>query len=602
MPKCGLHTKYLPATFAWILLLGSTGAFFYYPCRFFAQSYPWVPIVHGVITFFVLANFTLATFMDPGVIPKAPEDEDTGDDFQSPLYKSTEVNTIQVRMKWCATCRFYRPPRCSHCSVCNCCIETFDHHCPWVNNCIGRRNYRYFFFFLISLSLHMASIFSVCCLYVLVHKEKIGDVDTLVSLTLCGLVIVLFIPIFGLTGFHAVLVARGRTTNEQVTGKFKGGYNPFSHGCHLNCVFILFGPQFPSLLKVKKAKNQTHKKQIQNSFNIPPPLISKEESCGPSVAKTYLDNSNGLHHSSNSYNKMSPGRDCLEMDIELTASQSQDCEPTPPLQRQGSKNNFYLQSYDTPDNTRMTYMTRTAPHPQRPRMSEIGSSLSRETIIDQSRQSSIVMQSPTMQQRMKAIGVPTPLTMSSPLRRSNPGTPTQTKRPDFIGVGSSSKHYEYQERSPQRRFLSEGDILREHDRPPSYPRINNTVDNIQELAGSPQRGVYTWKDTPGTTGSYYVPRQAPTFNYCTAHNDYRSNPTSPTTKSYYPVRGGVPVYPPQPSPVGKKKPPPIQTRRPISFARAIDHDNMEMSINRANTDSGSPDRKSAYDKNYEISV
>lgn len=186
--------------------------------------------------------------------------------------------------------------------------------------------------------------------------------------------------------------------------------------------------------------------------------------------------------------------------------------------------------------------------------------------------------------------------------RSNPGTPTQVKRPDFIGVGSS-KHYDYQERSPQRRFLSEGDILRDHERPPSYPRINNTVDNIQELAGSPQRGVYTWKDSPGATGSYYVPRQAPTFNYCAAHNDYRSNPTSPTTKSYYPVRGGVPVYPPQPSPVGKKKPPPIQTRRPMSFARALDHDAMEMSINRGNsTDGGSPDRKSTYDKNYEISV
>lgn len=121
--------------------------FFFIRCRFFAQFYPWVPVVHGIVTFFVIANFTLATFMDPGVIPKgkfnpiflkyynvlyiaykqnsilAPEDEDTGDDFQSPLYKSTEVNTIQVRMKWCSTCRFYRPPRCSHCSVCNCCIE-----------------------------------------------------------------------------------------------------------------------------------------------------------------------------------------------------------------------------------------------------------------------------------------------------------------------------------------------------------------------------------------------------------------------------------------------------------------------------------------------
>lgn len=39
---------------------------------------------------------------------------------------------------------------------------------------------------------------------------------------------------------------------------------------------------------------------------------------------------------------MSPGRDGSDTDMEPTASQSQDCEPTPPLQRHGSKNNFYL--------------------------------------------------------------------------------------------------------------------------------------------------------------------------------------------------------------------------------------------------------------------
>lgn len=246
-------TQVIPAVSAWATLIIFSGLYYVFPGLYLAQQFSCILLIcHGVLNAFVIINFALATFMDPGIIPPAV-DEEKDDDFRSPLYKNVEIRGITVRRKWCTTCQFYRPPRCSHCSVCDNCIETFDHHCPWVNNCIGRRNYRHFFIFLISLTIHMLVVFG-CSMWYIFHG-KIGvekfflQPRTIITLAIIAIDLLLFIPVLGLTGFHVVLVARGRTTNEQVTGKFVGGYNPFSLGCRRNCALILCGPTMPRYAK-----------------------------------------------------------------------------------------------------------------------------------------------------------------------------------------------------------------------------------------------------------------------------------------------------------------------------------------------------------------
>jgi len=99
----------------------------------------------------VIILLFLTSARDPGIIPRnlhPPEDEGSsisadwpGSQVSGPSLPPTKdvmVNGMVVKVKYCQTCMLYRSPRCSHCSICNNCVERFDHHCPWVGQCIGK--------------------------------------------------------------------------------------------------------------------------------------------------------------------------------------------------------------------------------------------------------------------------------------------------------------------------------------------------------------------------------------------------------------------------------------------------------------------------------
>jgi hypothetical protein len=155
-----------------------------------------------------LLFFFVAMCKDPGYL------KNNGETILSLLekYDSSSV---------CSDCVIFRPARSRHCQCCDRCVMKFDHHCPWVNNCIGAQNLGVFYCFLLSMDVHLVIALIVNLTYMVGYRSSM-IYGSFVPSAAFGTAVVIFalcfMFLFGVTALFTIQTQnflKNLTTNER---------------------------------------------------------------------------------------------------------------------------------------------------------------------------------------------------------------------------------------------------------------------------------------------------------------------------------------------------------------------------------------------------
>ena len=121
-------------------------------------------LILNTVFFSLAILFYCMTLIDPGYVPLKK-------DFLGLMERLVDE---ELHLDYiCINCENLRPENTMHCNYCNKCVQGFDHHCTFVNNCLGYKNHKYFLLFLVFFTLYMAAmIYHALLAIVLIFSKK----------------------------------------------------------------------------------------------------------------------------------------------------------------------------------------------------------------------------------------------------------------------------------------------------------------------------------------------------------------------------------------------------------------------------------------------
>lgn len=97
----------------------------------------------------IVPTFVVSVSINPGYLEQKFEFTQMVEEF---------IKYERDLMNLCTYCRLIKSETSFHCLMCNRCVELFDHHCPYINNCLGLNNYKYFLLFILSYFVFLISV------------------------------------------------------------------------------------------------------------------------------------------------------------------------------------------------------------------------------------------------------------------------------------------------------------------------------------------------------------------------------------------------------------------------------------------------------------